>query len=199
MTAQWRRLRVPLAVLAAMTAGWAGAWTAGYRLNLSPSEPVGLWRVRTDAAPAVGDYAMFCPPVTWARYPFLFKGGCPGGTMAFLKKLVAGPGAVVRETAAGVWIDGKPLAHSRPLPHSFGSDPVALPHRRGRIKLGADQYWAYGSGAPALSFDSRYWGPLAGRRIIGLARPVFTFSWPGETRMPVSASAESLSTKGDQQ
>ncbi|MEJ2631545.1 MAG: S26 family signal peptidase [Acidihalobacter sp.] len=176
----WYRLRVPLAVLAITASGFEAARFAGYRLNLSPSEPVGVWRVRAGAA-AVGDYAYFCPPVALKRYPFLFKGGCPGGSMPFLKKLAAGPGALIRETAAGVWIDGKRLPASRPRIVSLGSDPVLLPHWRGAVRLQAGQFWAYGSGDPAQSFDSRYWGPLSATRIEGVAWPVWTVSWPGET------------------
>lgn len=178
---RWDRLRLQLAALLLMALGFEAARFTGYRLNLSPSEPVGIWRVRADAPPTVGDYAYFCPPVAQKRYPFLFKGGCPGGSMPFLKKLAAGPGALIRETAVGVWIDGKPLPDSRPRSASLGSDPVRLPHWRGTVRLQAGQFWAYGSGDPAQSFDSRYWGPLPAARIEGVAWPVWTVSWPGET------------------
>ena len=181
---RWRRLRLPLAALVLIAFGVAVARHAGYRLNLSPSEPVGVWRVRAGKAPAVGDDAYFCPPVAPMRYPFLFKGGCPGGSMPFLKQLAAGPGARIRETDVGVWIDGKPLPASRPQPESLGSDPVRLPHWHGSVRLQAGQFWAYGAGDPAQSFDSRYWGPLPAARIEGIARPVWTVSWPGETKVP---------------
>lgn len=184
MNGQWHRLRIPLGVFIGMTLAFTGAWVSGYRMNLTPSEPVGLWQVQTRGTPTIGDYALFCPPVRIDQYPFLFKGGCPGGSMPFLKRLVAGPGALIHETAAGVWINGRKLPDSKPKGKTLGQNPIALHHWQGTMRLSAGEYWTYGSGDPALSFDSRYWGPISVKRIKGLARPVIIMTWPGQTSVP---------------
>lgn len=42
------------------------------------------------------------------------------------------------------------------------------------VKLGADEFFACGDNSPN-SFDSRYWGPVPGKNLVGLAGGVF---WP---------------------
>ena len=45
-----------------------GLHAAGYRINLSVSHPLGIYRV-VDQEPAVGHYALFCVPVPIADLP----------------------------------------------------------------------------------------------------------------------------------
>ena len=45
-----------------------GLHAAGYRINLSVSHPLGIYRV-VDQEPAVGHYALFCVPVPLADLP----------------------------------------------------------------------------------------------------------------------------------
>ncbi|MDQ0322448.1 type IV secretory pathway protease TraF [Pararhizobium capsulatum DSM 1112] len=41
----------------------AAGWSGGYRLNLTPSEPLGLWRIELLSRDvAVGDLVFVCPP-----------------------------------------------------------------------------------------------------------------------------------------
>ncbi|EJT00889.1 conjugal transfer pilin processing protease TraF, partial (plasmid) [Rhizobium sp. CCGE 510] len=43
----------------------AAAVIGGFRLNLTPSEPLGLWRIEMAGQKiAVGDLVFICPPVT---------------------------------------------------------------------------------------------------------------------------------------
>ncbi|MHB1952327.1 MAG: S26 family signal peptidase [Sulfobacillus sp.] len=158
-----------LAVLGAL----AGAGlAAGYRINLTPSEPLGLWRVwPATTAPRRGDTVSFCAPVP--EYPFLDRGICPRGLMPFLKEIVGVPGDRIVETDRGVTVNGMRLPHSRPHRMAVGY-LVRLPRWRGRMMLKPGVYWTYGSHDPRWSFDSRYWGPLARTRIRFLARPVWT-------------------------
>lgn len=150
-----------------------GAGLSGLRVNLTPSEPIGLWRVHR-GAPHVGDFVTLCPPLH-RTYPFLDRGACPDGVMPFLKKIVAGPGAQIRVTSRGVLIDGRVLAHSAPLRIAPGYGTV-LPRRLGAWRLRRGQYWTYGAGDPRLSFDSRYWGPIPRRDILRIATPLWVWS-----------------------
>ncbi len=48
-----------------MSALAATAFAGGYRLNLTPSEPLGLWRIEALQRPvAIGDLVFLCPPTT---------------------------------------------------------------------------------------------------------------------------------------
>ena len=169
----WRRLRVPAGGLTVLLVGMGWALAAGYRINLSPSEPRGLWRVlpvRALAGSLVrGDAVGFCAPVR--PYPFLEPGSCRNGLMPFLKQIVGIPGDRIAETDRGVTINGQRLPHSRPRARSIRNG-VRLPQWRGRITLGPGQYWTYGANDPRLSFDSRYWGPLGRARIRFMAEPI---------------------------
>lgn len=173
---RWRRILVPAAMVLAGAAVLAAAGAAGLRINISPSEPIGLWQVRgvtSQIALRPGDMVTFCAPVH--HYAFLEPGNCPNGLAPFLKQIAAGPGDVVREDSRGVTIDGHELPDSRPLARAVGYD-IALPQWRGQITLAAGQYWTYGSGWPRLSFDSRYWGPLPRVLIRNVASPVLVWN-----------------------
>jgi type IV secretory pathway protease TraF len=62
----------------------AAAFTGGYRLNLTPSEPLGLWRIEKLQRPvAIGDLVFLCPPMTAVfaearRRGYLRRGLCVG-------------------------------------------------------------------------------------------------------------------------
>ena len=42
------------------------------------------------------------------------------------------------------------------------------------VKLGADEFYACGDNSPS-SYDSRYWGPVPAKNLVGVAGGVF---WP---------------------
>lgn len=172
---RWRRVRAPVVALVALLVGALAGFANGYRINLSPSEPLGLWRVLPAGhlahALARGDDVGFCAPVH--PYPFLEAGVCPDGLMPFVKQIVGVPGDRIVETDRGVTVNGQRLPHSRPHQRST-SLAISLPQWRGRVTLSVDEYWTYGGNDPGLSFDSRYWGPLRRARIRFIARPVLT-------------------------
>ena len=172
-------LLIPLGVPVLMLAAANVLWWSGWRINLTESEPLGIYRlfpVGPTTAIRPGDRIEFCPPpvVTPERFPFYMVGDCPGGGMPMFKQVVGVPGDRITVTLQGVTIDGRPLPYSGQLTRSGTWPWLRLPHQIGTFTLAADQYWVYGSGArPALaaqSFDSRYWGPVARadiRRIAG--------------------------------
>ena len=94
--------------------------------------------------------------------------------MPFVKQIVGLPGDWIIETDDGVTVNGQRLPHSRPRRRSIRGG-LRLPQWRGRVTLAPGMYWTYGGNDPALSFDSRYWGPLQRARIRFIARPVFTW------------------------
>ena len=153
----------------------AFAW-GGYRVNFTPSYPLGIWQIETlDRPAAVGDRVFICPPsgpaVDLARARFyLPRGLCPAGTAPLIKTVVALAGQSIR-VENQVIIDDVPLAAStvyaqdaegRPMtPWSGGIVP------KGELFLHSDFIGSY---------DSRYFGPLPADGILGLAREILTFT-----------------------
>ena len=93
------------------------ATIGGYRLNLTPSEPLGLWRIEALRRSAeVGDLVFVCPPPTAMfeearRRGYLRLGLCAGGFAPLIKTVAALSGQHV-EITDHVVIDGRSLAAS---------------------------------------------------------------------------------------
>ncbi|MDP9838585.1 conjugative transfer signal peptidase TraF [Neorhizobium huautlense] len=161
-----------LFTLAAVVAGFAG----GLRLNTTPSEPLGLWRiVRLDRPVERGDILFICPPISADMQEarsrgYLRFGLCEGGNAPLIKTVAALPDQVV-EIGEVVRIDGEVLAHSR-LSSTDGKRRRLNPYAGG--KVGADQVYLH-SDFPG-SFDSRYFGPLPINNILGLAKELITYA-----------------------
>ncbi|OCB03461.1 hypothetical protein BBC27_07820 [Acidithiobacillus ferrivorans] len=200
---RWKRL-LPVAIVAVLVAAAVTAWDNGdWRLNLSPSEPMGIWSV-TPITPGtrlsgtllsgtrlhIGEVVTLCPPLPhgyhygWLEDKAHAANACADGRAPFLKTIVAGPGDMIRETGQGVAINGHPLPDSRPLPFTTSKPQVRLPQWRGTVTLKAGQFWAYGAGDPRFSFDSRYWGPFRQAQVRGVAHPVavWKYEWTPEMK-----------------
>ncbi|MUZ75512.1 conjugative transfer signal peptidase TraF [Agrobacterium vitis] len=147
----------------------------GIRLNLTPSEPLGLWRIEPlSRAPLVGDLVFICPPPTpqfaeaWQR-GYLRRGLCAGGFAPLIKTVAALPGQSI---AIGdtVRIDGAVLRASR-VSKSDGQGRQIVPFSGGIVPPGH----MFLHSSFASSYDSRYFGPVPDSGLLGLARPILTF------------------------
>lgn len=173
------RSRAAMSVLglgAAALAALAGlGWVGGFRLNATPSYPLGLWRIeRLDGPIKVGDLVFICMPqgpgqTLGLERGYLRAGLCPGGAGPLIKTVAALPGAHV-EVGRSVTVDGRVLAHSRvSLVDAEGRSLAA--HAGGIVPPGH----LYLHSDYAGSYDSRYFGPIPAAGLLGLARPVATF------------------------
>ncbi|MGR8965594.1 conjugative transfer signal peptidase TraF (plasmid) [Rhizobium leguminosarum] len=151
----------------------AGA-VGGLRINMTPSEPLGLWRVvPLDRSPAVGDVVFICPPENDAMHEarkrgYLRSGLCPGGFAPLLKTVIATKGQRVKIDLS-VRVDGIPVANSAIAKvDGKGREVSAFP--TGTVPAG---YVFLHSGF-AGSYDSRYFGPLPVSGVLGLAQEVLT-------------------------
>ncbi|MGI8398331.1 conjugative transfer signal peptidase TraF (plasmid) [Agrobacterium deltaense] len=156
--------------------GVGAAIVGGFRINLTPSEPLGLWRiVALDRPVSRGDLIFICPPQTAAMVEarergYLRSGTCPGGVAPLIKTVVAVAGQHV-EIGAGVTIDGRPVPSSAPAERDGNGRPMK-PYPGGVVP---DESVFLHSPFRS-SYDSRYFGPLPASGILGLAQPVLTYA-----------------------
>ena len=170
---RWR-LYVAVGMLVLIGATAATIRQTGWRINLTESEPLGLYRMepmQTGSLIQRGSRVEFCPPdaVTPERFPFYLRGNCPNGGMPMFKTVVGIPGDVIEVSRDGFKVNHRQFPYSGQMERSHQYFWVVLPHQSGTVTLGPHQYWVYGSGArperAAQSFDSRYWGPINGDQI----------------------------------
>ena len=143
---------------------------AGYRLNLSPSVPTGIWRIQ-DGGHKKGDYVVVSPS-DHHGYKLAVERGYLPGFSPMLKRIVALEGDFVsydRQEKA-VTVNGEYIlmteiiskdTEERPLPEA--SFPVTL--RKGEVWLASENIRGY---------DSRYFGPIS-EDIFRKAAPVWIF------------------------
>ena len=155
----------------------AAAHASGYRINTTPSVPVGLWRMTPHAAVTRGMVALWCPPdrpafrLARAR-GFIPEGRCAGGYTPLLKPVAAVGGDTVTVTPTGIRVNGVALPNSAPLARDGAGR--ALPRlAAGRYGVPEGEVWLVSSYNPH-SFDARYFGPVAASHIEGVVRPVYT-------------------------
>jgi conjugative transfer signal peptidase TraF len=136
--------------------------------NVSPSVPLGWYlRVPTHRL-AVGMFVIAHLPPAAAR--LAARRGYLPLTVPVVKRIAAVPGELVCERSRVLSIDGRPVA--RALREDAQHRP--LPVWSGCVTLAPGEYLLLGL-APD-SYDSRYFGPVAGRAILGRAIPLWT--WP---------------------
>ncbi len=151
------------------------AFIGGYRLNLTPSEPLGLWRIDAIQRPAeIGDLIFVCVPATAAfeearRRGYLRRGLCAGGVAPLIKTVAALPGQHV-EITDHVIIDGRPLPAST-VRQTDGQGRALSPDPGGVVPPRT----VFLHSSFASSYDSRYFGAVSVSGLLGLARPVLTF------------------------
>jgi conjugative transfer signal peptidase TraF len=176
----WRRCHptavATLALISSLPTVLLVGGLCGYRINLTPSEPIGLWRIEPLArALTSGDLVFLCPPLNSTmeealRRGYLRPGPCPG-RYAPLIKSVAGVAGQRVTIVGSVEIDGIALPSSA-LSRRDGMGRPLTPYAGGEI--GPGEIFLFS--AFAGSFDSRYFGPVPSSGVLGLARQVLTYA-----------------------
>jgi conjugative transfer signal peptidase TraF len=140
-----------------------------YRLiyNASPSAPLGWYVVRPARSVSVGARVLlWLPP--GARMLADGRHYLPSSVPA-LKRIVAAAGDRVCEKAGIVTINGRVIARAKPIDHA-GRRLVAW---HGCKTLPATEIFLLNENDG--SFDSRYFGPVDRRRLIGAAFAIWTW------------------------
>lgn len=172
MTVQPRPITTIVAslVILAMLAGMG--FVAGLRINLTPSYPLGLWRIeRLGRDVAVGDRIFICPPPVPAfelarERGYLGRGLCPGWFSPLIKTVVAVGGQRV-VVDGSITIDGAFFAHSS-VRSVDGKGRAIAPATSAVVPNG--QLFLFSDFAG--SYDSRYFGPIPAAGVLGLAHPL---------------------------
>jgi len=165
------------AVAAAIVAVTFGTFGSRVRVNVTPSMPLGLYRLEPlpSSGVARGMIVAVCAPDEAAdlgrRRGYLSSGSCPHDTEPLLKVVTGVPGDHVAVSAEGEAVNGCPLSNSRPIARD-GAGRLVSPWPRGDFRLGRGQVWLYGSNP--RSWDSRYWGPAPVAGLLAVAVPLLT-------------------------
>ena len=169
----WARLA--LAVVTILILGTIG----GFRVNVTRSLPIGLYRVVGDAASVRrGSVVIVCLPKVWGRFALqrsiLGPGHCGGNSYGIGKLVVAVEGDVIDLHRESLAINGVAL----PFVRALERDRLGriMPHFPwGRHVLGPTQVWLFSPHRAA--FDSRYFGPVSISSVRAVVRPVWTRSF----------------------
>jgi conjugative transfer signal peptidase TraF len=162
-----------------MLAAVGCAFALGLRLNLSGSIPPGLYRLERGPV-ARGVIVLACLPaplVAFARARgYIHGGSCADGSEPVGKAVAALPGDTVVVRSDAIAVNGRAVPHSRPL--SYDSRRRALTaYPLGSYVVRSDEVWLL-SPYSAASFDSRYFGPIPLRGVVGrIKRLVPTHPW----------------------
>lgn len=149
---------------------------AGYRLNVTASFPLGIYRVDNNKTIQKGQMILFCPPahgeiLTGVKRGYIGDGICPGGITPLQKRVVGISGDVITTNYLGVFINGSLQKNSIIYIKDHNGNPL-IKYPGGTIKR--DEMFVM-SDYDSRSFDSRYFGPVPIKSIIGHIRPIFLF------------------------
>ena len=166
--------RYALLAATALVAALAAAGALGLRFNLTPSLPIGLYRVTNDAPTLErGAIVLYCLPPSIARFAhdrdYVPKGGrCAEGLVPIGKFAAAVAGDTVRVATDGIAVNGMRQLHSRSLPRDqMGRQLPRLAGGSYVVRRG--EIWLLASSD--RSFDSRYLGPLPAENVVTRVYP----------------------------
>jgi conjugative transfer signal peptidase TraF len=143
----------------------------GYCLNLTPSEPVGIYR-RLAGGAERGTLVLLNQPRDSASS---FFGRYLPVNIPLIKRIAAIPGDVVNAGARGVRINGILWPASAPLTHDQEGRSLR-PYPFGTYRVVAGQLWVMSNHPRGL--DSRYFGPVTESSVISRLVPIVTWSNP---------------------
>jgi conjugative transfer signal peptidase TraF len=166
-----RRLAVILTLFLSSAAG-AGLrlYHTGYRINLSPSVPTGIWKIQ-EGDRERGGYVVVAPS-SHQGYRLAVERGYLPGFSPMLKRIVGLEGDFVsydsREKA--VTVNGEYILMTEVI--SRDTEGRGLPSARFPVTLGKGEVWL--SSENIRGYDSRYFGPVS-EDILRKAVPVWIF------------------------
>jgi type IV secretory pathway protease TraF len=131
--------------------------------NASESVPIG-WYFVEKRRPVIGEIAVI-KPVDWVQIYVSSRGYLPQSVW-LLKPIFAANPSIICRFGAYVFVDGKRVAKAKIVDKMHRHLPVW----KGCKALTSTQYFILGRHRD--SFDSRYFGPIEQRQIVGTAFPL---------------------------
>jgi conjugative transfer signal peptidase TraF len=150
-----------------------GIGSAGLRVNVTPSMPVGIYWATVSSGAALVE---FCPEEPFAResrkrHYRPYGVVCRDGGASLVKPVVARSGDIVEVNEAGIAVNGNRLPATVTLAaDSEGRALTPWPH--GNYLVAADELWVASPGKLG-SYDSRYMGPIRKHQVIGGLVPLW--------------------------
>jgi len=141
----------------------------GYCLNITPSEPVGIYEL---VPGGVARGALVLLPQPHDSSASLLRRYVPA-RLPLIKRVAALPGDIVRVTADGVYVNGVRWPHSVPLAHD-AEGKTLRPYPFGAYRVAAGELWVMSNHPRGL--DSRYFGPLPEASVVSRLKPLLTWS-----------------------
>lgn len=154
-----------------------GCYGVGARINTTRSIPVGLYW--TSSAPVEkGAYVFFCPPPLGVfdiakERGYIGAGFCPGDYGYMMKRVLAAQHDAVTIADEGVRVNGELLPLSAPMKADKAGRPLPR-YPSNSYTLGDDEVLLM-TDVSAISFDSRYFGPIHLSQIKTVIFPVLTW------------------------
>lgn len=143
----------------------------GYCLNITPSEPVGIYR-RVSGRAERGALVLLNQPHDSASS--ILERYLPAN-IPLIKRIAAIPSDVVETSAYGVRVEGILWPDSSPLTHDQEGRSLQ-PYPFGTYRVPAGQVWVMSNHPRGL--DSRYFGPVTQSSVISRLVPIATWSNP---------------------
>lgn len=163
------RYTVAALTLLLILQGLTSLYGRRFWLNLTDSEPVGLYRLeKFDGKLRRGELILMRVPDQYREYVY-GRHWLPEGWLLF-KHIGAVPGDVYCIAAASLVINGRALG---PV-YATDSKGRPLPRLQGCRQVPEDHFLPLALRIPR-SFDGRYMGAVKASAIEGIARPVITF------------------------
>jgi conjugative transfer signal peptidase TraF len=154
----------------------AAAFLAGFRVNLTGSIPLGVYRLETGPV-ARGSTVLACLPRATAAFArargYLPRGVCDDGSAPVGKTVAAVGGDTIGIRPDGITVNGLAIPNSRALVRdSHGRGLPSYPV--GEYLVGPTEIWLISSFS-AGGFDSRYFGPVSRGRVLARIRRMCCF------------------------
>lgn len=154
-----------------------GCCAAGARINTTRSIPLGLYWT-SDKSVEKGAYVLFCPPQVGVfnearQRGYIGAGFCPGNFSYMMKRVLAAKKDTVSVADDGVRVNGKLLSFSKPFNTDKGGRQMPR-YPFSSYTLGDDEVLLM-TDVSAISFDSRYFGPINRSQIKTVISPVITW------------------------
>lgn len=176
-----RRALMTVGALAFFGACGVAMDQAGYRFNVSPSEPMGVWKEVPAGTIKRGDMVSVCvppdaPEISIAKSRnYILPGSCPGNLAPLVKSVAAVAGDTVTISTTGVLVNGAFVSHTGPATRDSAGRPLQ-PVPYGIYTVPAGAIFLLSEYSPK-SFDSRYFGFVPASGIRNGIKPVLVSDW----------------------